>query len=290
MSLNMIFVIPSYNRAHVLKTKTLSLLDRFHIPYTKIHVFLVDDPIEREAYAYVMDMGLHVHFGPKGLHHMRNHISKTFPAGTRMVCLDDDIDDLVYMREDTSINDIKSAKRYPLLQYPTTQFVTWLEDTFAWMEDHDVHLFGIYPVKNGYFMKSLPPITTDLRFCVGAFWGCINQPDVQLMLEEKEDVERTLKFYVRDRSVLRFNHIAPVTKYYKTNGGMQANGVDRKSAAKHSAEKIVATFPDLSYLYTGKKSGVIEVKFKNSSAVSCQTHKTKHLRWRPLEDPLRMNL
>lgn len=248
-----------------------------------VHVFLVDDESERDAYTYLLPLGVNVHYGPIGLHHMRNHIHRYFPVGTHMVCMDDDIEDLVYMQEDHSVCDRKSAKRYPLSSYPPQAVNTWLQTTFAWMEANSIHLFGIYAVKNGYFMKSLPDITTDLRFCVGSFWGCINTHTLCVSIEEKEDVERTLKAYVQDHGVLRFNHIAPVTRYYKTKGGMQARGVDRLHAAQESAQKLVATFSDLCSLCTSKKSGVHEVKLKNRSTASCQIRTTESLLWLHLE-------
>ena len=52
---------------------------------------------------------------------------------------------------------------------------------------NNIGLFGIYPIKNGYFMKDLPEKTIDLRFCVGTFWGCINNHNIQINIEEKED-------------------------------------------------------------------------------------------------------
>jgi hypothetical protein len=261
----MIFVIPSYQRAEVLRQKSLALLFKYGVRGKDIHVFIVDSPEQIAAYAYLKELDVNVHCGPVGLHNMRNHISKYFGKGTEMVCLDDDISDIVYMNEDVSIADKKSCKRYPLKSFPVDHFSEWLQGTFAWMRENNVNLFGIYPVRNGYFMKSSPAVTHDLRFCVGAFWGCINQPDIMLTIEEKEDVERTLKYFEADGAVLRYNHIAPVTRYYKTPGGMQSRG-DRYVAAKESVLQLVATFSKLCSVYTGKKSGVHEAKLKRVPA------------------------
>lgn len=280
----MLFVIPSYQRPEVLRTKSMALLDKFHVPRNMIHVFIVDDPKQIEDYSYLHSFGVHVHTGPLGLHHMRNHISRHFPNGAELVCLDDDIEDLVYMQEDVSIHDKKSCKRYPLKQFPQDYFLHWLQITFEWMRKYDVYMFGIYAVKNGYFMKSLSPITCDLRFCVGSFWGCINQPDVIITLEEKEDVERTIKYFNKAGHILRFNHIAPVTRYYKTHGGMQARGIDRHAAAAESARQLVATFPEHCSLYTGKKTGVHEVKLRNPLAACGRTLPIERLYWLPSED------
>ncbi len=281
-----IYIIPSYQRANTLATKTLAMLHRYGITPPEIHIFVADVPSERVAYAAFAER-YNLHYGPVGLHHMRNFITSSFPDGTPIVCLDDDIDDLVFMQEDESVTDRKSAKRYPLHAYPAHWFRTWMQDTFAFMKSTDgPRLFGIYPVKNGYFMKSLPEVSHDLRFCVGVFWGCIVDSRIQLTCEEKEDVERTLLYYkfYGPGSILRFNHIAPVTKYYKTQGGMQARHTNRLEAAKASALQLVATYPELCTLYTSKKSGVYEVKFRKlieSSVASCPMQRRCSLRWLP---------
>lgn len=282
-----IYVIPSYQRADILKTKTLSMLTRYGITPDEIHVFIADTPAERLAYQEYTRYN--IHYGPVGLHHMRNFITSSFPDGTPIVCFDDDIDDLVYMQEDETVIDRKSAKRYPLQSYPAHWFRTWIHDTFTYMFACGVRLFGIYPVKNGYFMKSLPPISHDLRFCVGVLWGCIVDSRIQITCEEKEDVERTLLYYRLHgpESILRFNHIAPITKYYKTHGGMQARGANRQDAAKTSAIQLVATFPDLCSLCTSKKSGVYEVKLtiRKTPTASCPSRKQCSIRWLPPKGP-----
>ena len=126
--------------------------------------------------------------------------------------------------------------------------------------------FGIYPVANGYFMKGLPYKTTDLRFCVGTVWGCIIDPSINIVIEEKEDFERTLLFYKKDHGVLRFNKICCITKYYKEKGGMQSRlrSHDRKETSKQSCYYLLEKFPEYCTLHTSKKSGIYEVKLKET--------------------------
>ena len=57
----------------------------------------------------------------------------------------------------------------------------------------------------------------------------------KLTIDEKEDVERTLKHYVQDGSVFRFNNVTIKTNYYKTKGGMQSENKDRQKEALKSA-------------------------------------------------------
>lgn len=251
----MIFVIPSLSRIDTLKSKSLKVLR--DVPQNQIYIFVVKE--EYETYRKNIDPLINVVIGPLGLHHMRNFISLYFPEGTKMVCLDDDIAQLCIMKENVLIEDKKTAARYPL--YPLTD-LTFLDDAFKTLEETGLKFFGIYPVKNGYFMKTLPYKSTDLRFCVGTFWGCINSHDLTLHIEEKEDFERTLLYYKRDKGVLRFNTICADTKYYKEKGGLQSRGLDRVATSKVSCTYLIATFPEYCKLYTSKKSGIHEVRLR----------------------------
>lgn len=261
-----VVAIPSYERSDRLRTHTLQVLARANIPHHRIYIFIADVPDDRQAKAYhsFKGDGYHVVKGPLGLHRMRNFIHQYFPEGQHILCMDDDIEHIVEMIEDPTVQDRKSCKRYPL-HVMDERLDVWAQSAFDRLHEEHASLFGIYPVKNGYFMKSMPAMTTDLRFCVGAVWGMINRQACQLHLEEKEDFERTLWCYQRDRKILRWNHIAPVTRYYKTEGGMQAAGVNRLDAAQKSCQALLRMYPQWCKLYTSKKSGVYEVRLRDHS-------------------------
>lgn len=266
------FAIPSYKRSSLLPFKTLALLSRFQVPMQNVYVFIVkeDENDYHDTLSSYIEQGLHLEIGPLGLHHMRNHIRMYFPEGCELIHLDDDIEDLYIMEEDLTIENEKSCKRYPLRLFTLHEFHTTITLAFAYLREHHFHLFGIYPVRNGYFMKDLPELTNDLRFCVGVFWGCINQHNVNLMLEleEKEDVERTLRYYVQDQGILRFNRIVPKTNYYKTPGGMQARPASRIDSAKASCDYLLTHFKSYCKLYTSKKSGIYEIRLITKPTVS----------------------
>lgn len=266
------FAIPSYQRSSLLPSKTLAMLFQFQVPMQDVYVFIVEEDklAYEESLSSFIHQGLHLEVGPLGLHYMRNHIRLYFPEGCELIQLDDDIEDLYIMKEDPNIEDIKSCKRYPLYKITAQQFHSTIEMAFNDLRKHSLHLFGIYPVRNGYFMKDLPEITLDLRFCVGVFWGCINQHNIQLQLEleEKEDVERTLRYYVQDKGVLRFNRIVPKTNYYKTPGGMQSRPYSRIESSKASCDYLLTHFKPYCKLYTSKKSGIYEIRLITNSIVS----------------------
>lgn len=258
----MIIAIPSFDRPHVLKTRTLSyLLQLCGVDPAIVHVFVVDSPEERQKYAFLRDMHVNVHYGPLGLHAMRNFIAASFPDGTHILSMDDDIKHLVYLSENDAVADKKSSKRYELQVLQDGEFLSWAESAFAALQMSRTKLFGIYPIKNGYFMKDLPYVTEDLRFCVGTCWGCINDSRIRSTIEEKEDVERTLAHFDMFGSVLRYNHIAAATSYYVTPGGMQSRGSDRRAASIASCQYLVATYPALCALGRVKKTtGIHEIR------------------------------
>lgn len=256
------FVIPSLGRVDILMQKSLPLLvNKYLIDQQSIYLFVIE--AEYTAYCMVVHAvypGVHIIVGPLGLHHMRNFIHGFFPENEELICMDDDISGLVLMTEDPQVLDKKKSERYPVVEITAEQFMACLTSAFRIMREQGINLWGIYPVKNGYFMKDLPELTYDLRFIVGCFWGCMNRPDIHISIEEKEDVERTILYYKRDNKVLRFNRIAPLTKYYKQSGGMQARGVDRIETSKQSCMYLIDKYPDYCKLYTGKKSGIWEIK------------------------------
>ena len=268
LKLNFVIAIPSYNRHTLLATKTLSYL-KGKLDWSIIYVFIVDDPTEITNYNSILASteteyaGINIVRGPLGLHNMRNFITNYFDEGTHILNMDDDIENIMSLYVDETVYDVKKAARYKLVNMES--FLEWIIRAFDVLVDQGIFMFGIYPVKNGFFMKDLPEITYDLRFCVGTLWGCINRKSIpRLTLEEKEDFERTLLYWKIDRGIMRFNHITIVTKYYKTPGGMQSRSTDRTEAARKACIYLCYTFPNECKLYLGKKSGIPEVRLKGS--------------------------
>lgn len=256
--MDFVIAIPSYKRHDTIVTHTLAFCESCGVPSEIIHIFVVKE--DESSYNKALEnRGLYIHTGPLGLHNMRNYITDFFDPGQKILHMDDDIKSMVYMMPDDSIRDLKSSRRYPLYKF-RGEFMSWIESAFHALSIGHARMFGVYPVKNGYFMKDLPYVTEDLRFCVGTFWGCINDRTIRINIEEKEDFERTLLHYEKNGSVLRYNHIAPVTTFYKTLGGMQSRSTDRSGASARSCTYLVNRFPALCKLHRVKKNGIHEVK------------------------------
>ena len=91
-----IIVIPSYNRADIIKVKTLALLHRHNISTNKINIFVANQ-LEYDIYyenipAYLYNK---IIIGVIGLKNQRNYIMNYYPEGMHIVQMDDDLDSIV---------------------------------------------------------------------------------------------------------------------------------------------------------------------------------------------------
>ena len=91
-----------------------------------------------------------------------------------------------------------------------------ISEAFEECERQGAYIWGVYPVLNHYFMKSLTStVTTNLSYIVGAFYGIRQCGEVRLTLTRdghKEDVERSVKYFLRDGAVLRYNLVGLKTE------------------------------------------------------------------------------
>jgi hypothetical protein len=223
--------------------------------------------------------------GEKGLKNQRNFIMDYFPAGTYIVQMDDDLDDILELIVPEKRQLGKRPNRANRLQ-PIRDLHQFVLTAFDKCRAVSANIWGIYPVPNAYFMT--PTQTTDLRFIVGPMFGVINRhvAGLRLTTNEKENVERTLKYFTLDGRVLRYNNITVATRYFKTMGGMQASQrtSSRRTSALRAAEYLHKLYPDLTKIHLDKKSGWPEIKFitpplqitKNQPINSSKT--IKHIR------------
>jgi hypothetical protein len=222
---DIVYVVPSYNRIETLKTKTLALLERYEIP--KEHIFIFTAPDEFQSYQIAFSQ-YSVIEGKLGLKNQRNFITEYFPENKKLVCLDDDIEDL---------KQLKDGKLVPI-----EDLKLLVDGAFLACELHKLSMWGIYPITNAFFMKE--GYSTDLKFCIGCVWGIINRKDIVLTMDYKEDYERTLKCYKRDDGVVRLNFVCAKTKMYQA-GGMGLNQKERLEHNMKSAKSLIDLFPGL---------------------------------------------
>jgi len=143
----------------------------------------------------------------------------------------------------------------------------FLNHAFSECKKHKSFIWGVYPVFNPFFRKGRSVMTTSQNYIVGAFYGIINRPklkSIQLTLTkengQKEDVERTIKYFIEDGIVLRFNKIGFVTKYYGKEGGLGTFEARLKPMLEAS-KLLKKEFPEYGDIST-KSNGMTEFRLK----------------------------
>ena len=251
-----IIAIPSYKREETLKNKTLRVLKEQGIPKNKLFIF-VGNKEEYQKYKETLPNYYNkIIIGEVGMGAIRNFITNYFPHGQKIFNMDDDINGFVEL---TKEKDKKTKSKFQSKKFKGNDLDKFIKKGFDECQKNNLSLFGIYPASNPFFMKKR--ITYDLRYIIGSCWGSINNKNVKVSMDDKEDFERTLKYYRKDGGVIRFENVTVISGYYTEKGGMQETRT--KQRVLKSAEKLVEQYPDLCKLYLGKKSGYAEVKLKD---------------------------
>lgn len=245
---NYVVAIPSYDRADEIISKTLNTLHEGGVSKNKIYIFVANKQQEK-LYEETVPKNLYhkIIVGKKGIANQRIFISKYFPDGQYIISMDDDVEEMQIMK-----NKDKLVKMHDLDKF--------FKDAYKELKKEKLYIWGIYPVRNPFFMKKT--ISDHLRFIIGVTFGYINRHDSKLYpslkLKTKEDYEQSIMFYKKDGGVLRFNYISPKTKF-NAEGGL---GKDRFERNKNAAEYLKKKYPDIITIFH-RANGMTEVKFNN---------------------------
>jgi hypothetical protein len=235
-----VIAIPSYKRHLTIKKKTLTLLKKHNIDKSKITIFVANQE-EYDLYNKELECQYKLVIGQLGMKNIRNFISDYYDFGINILNIDDDMEQIISLHDYFNLDE-------------------FIKNSFELLELHDANLFGIYPVNNKFFMS--PTLRTDLRFIMGGFFGCRNMR-VKISIDNKEDVERSILYYLRDGIILRFEDIAIKNKIFSEKGGMQFDGKRTKKKIEASAKYLVDKYPNLCSLKISKKRGTHEIKLKD---------------------------
>jgi len=213
-------IIPSYNRSETLKNKTLLYLQKTNISPKNIFIYVANEE-EKNIYKCTLDKKTYAEIivGKRGLPQQRNFIQKTHKINENLFMLDDDIKKINMKINDKKLMEIEDLDN----------FITF---AFGLCKKNKARYFGTYPVDNPYFMKNA--ITFDLRYIVANISGTINNHDIFRDEGEeckarkdysagKESHEMTIKYFLADKAIGRFNYIAPTSTYWGGKGGHQVS-------------------------------------------------------------------
>lgn len=235
-----VVAIPSYNRPNEIIKKTLKTLADGGVSKERIFIFVANDE-QAELYK---PTGYKIVVGVLGIANQRVFISNYFPIGQYIISLDDDVEELQTLHES------KLVKLTDLHTFFTSSYETLMrENLFIW---------GIYPVRNAFFMKS-GVMTKSLKFLIGVCYGYINRniPELYPTAEGKEDIEQSILYFKRDGGVIRFNNIAVKTKF-NAEGGL---GKDRFEMNEKASQLLQKKYPDVVKIFH-RKNGMSEVRLK----------------------------
>lgn len=253
MSSNYVVCIPSYKRSKLLNEKTLQMLKDNKIPAKNIFVYVANKQ-EYDEYVEVLNKKLYnkIKVGVKGLVKQRKFISDDWPENKHIVFFDDDVESV-----DLSLSPVFKTKT---LNY-------FFQYAFKKCIERDSYIWGVYPVFNPFFRKDRLEISDCLTYIVGAFYGIINRPNLKAIgltitkqNGQKEDVERTIKYFIKDGIVLRFNKVGFVTKYYGKSGGL-GTFEERLKPMLEASNKLKKAYPEYGSITT-KKTGMTEFKLR----------------------------
>ena len=111
-----------------------------------------------------------------------------------------------------------------------------------------------------YFKDTHQEITTHLALLVGPFYGIINRPNlksVELTLladsnSSKEDVLRSILYFIQDGIVVRFNQIGLRTRYYGKSGGL-GTFQERLKPMFEACQRLKTAYPEYGEVMTKRQ-------------------------------------
>ncbi len=241
---NYVIAIPTYNRVEEVTNKSLNTLREAGISKNKIYLFVAN---QQQFKLYEDNVPSHLYgkiiIGKKGITNQRIFISTYFQEGQYVISMDDDVEQFEILKGDKLVK--------------LTDINGFFIDAYKLMKKEHLFIWGIYPVRNPFFMYK--EITTDLRFIIGVTFGFIVRHNKQLKMsiksETKEDYEQTILYYLMDGGVIRFNNITVKTKF-NAPGGL---GTDRFERNLNAAEYLCKKYPNI-VTRNDRKNGTPEVK------------------------------
>jgi len=201
--------IPSFNREDILPKKTLKMLFDLGVNSNKIRIFLRD---EQQLEKYKKSCGENYNYeltGQSGIMATRNYLQVYYheinTKSDGVLFIDDDL---------TKITE----KDRVFLSKP---FMELVEYFFIETKKRGARLWSVNALNNDFFMKD--NISTNLKYCIGAFKGVIldrTRDTILCDVGHFEDFQFTFEYFLEDGVVVRFNKYGITTKYFELKGGI----------------------------------------------------------------------
>jgi hypothetical protein len=259
--------IPSYKRADALRLKTLAMLKKGKVPASRVYIFVANKE-EKKQYEAVIPKELYKELvvGKIGIAPQRIFIRNYFKEGEHIVSIDDDVEEIQKLSGEVLVQ-LRDVNKF---------FI----DAFKKVIREGLYLWGIYPVRNPFFMNhSNKPVSTGLKFIIGALHGYIvrhtKSLDPNKQSEGKEDYEQGILYYNKDGGVMRYNNITIKTKFL-AKGGL-GEEKERFEINRKAAEYLQKTYPEYVTIFH-RKSGMTEIRLRDSTLKQKLTKKKTDLK------------
>ena len=243
--------IPSYKRPETIKKKTLKVLESYNIDPSRITIFVADES-EYEAYKFSLKDTPYQNIvvGVPTIGAQRNFIERWYPEGTKLMMFDDDIEEVQKKISEQKLGRIDNLEEEVIIK------------GFEECEKVGAKTFGIYAASNAYFMKDR--VYTKLCYIIASMFGVIveHHDDLIRVTNHGEDYEYSIRQYVRNGAVVRFDNYTVKSNYYKEDGGLQT--IRTKEYVHESIKKIAEMYPDLCTMYIRETTGMAELRLKDN--------------------------
>jgi hypothetical protein len=216
--------IPSLNRQTLISDLTLKFLSDAGYPSRLIDIF-VDSYVQANEYIRLVPPHLYENIivGVRdGLANQRNFISHYYPDNEIYLSMDDDVKSIVF-------------------KTPPTSFCDFIRFCVQEMNTRNVGLMGVLPNSDKRRMKDT--ITEHLTHILGSFFLIKNNRDIVITINEKEDYQRSILYYLKYGKVLRYCKAGVDTRYAVTPGGLQTPG--RNERMVNGVDYLVSMYPDI---------------------------------------------
>jgi hypothetical protein len=247
---NYAVAVPSHRRADILAERTLRMLADGGVPSRCITVYLGTEG-EAGDYKVALPPELYGHLaitGARGIGPQRNAIMRNYPKGTRLVMVDDDVRMVKVLSQGklTRLADVDG----------------FIREAFRRSFKAGAVLWGVYPLPNAGFMSHR--LRLGLAFIIGTLFGTIVRelPCELVTVPVKEDYERSIKYFLNDGKVARFEDVTLGTTYAKTPGGVE--GIRTVELAEESVAQLRRRYPELVHVNTRRQGPLPEILLRDT--------------------------
>ena len=234
--------IPSHDRVDMFQDKTLAFLKKHKFPMSDVYVF--STPAYYNAYKEIGDKwGFNVVKSKSNLLAKRNHFISYFPAGQKVVEMDDDVEDIQKIGG-TGV----------------TNFKKFLADSFKALGQNQ-GLWGVNANCNAFHATKGDKFGAH-SLC-NTFIGYVNDKRINLTIAEKHDMDRLLQFIKLGLPTLKRGDWGIKTKYWTNKGGI-ATDYDiekRKKVQSKDANDLMKKFPNCCWTKT-RPNGIVDIRLK----------------------------